>query len=622
MNRSLIIFALAAASFGMSAFAKQPANVLDLKESITDDSIIFPESFETDTRKMLESWYLKNYTDTDDRYRTSANPSTSDATMRQRLADLPTVIDMPYNQIVRSYIDRYMEKGRPMVASLLGLSTYYMPIFEQALEAEQLPQELKYLPVIESALNPNAVSRSGAGGLWQFMPAAAKGYDLEVSSLVDERRDPYKSSKKAAKMLHDLYDTYGDWSLAIAAYNCGPGNVNKAIRRAGGDPKKQDFWSIYKYLSPETRGYVPMFIAANYVMNYYKEHNISPVLPTRPLVTDTVGISTRVHFDQISKVLDIPKDELRILNPQFRADIIPGSASRQYMLILPSQQAQAYIMSEPEILAYEAAKYARRTDANPGDQYLDEAPENDENPLLAQSPNNTDELVAEEIDESPALPARQSSSMQSGTRKVTHTVSGNENINDIAERYSVRVADIRAWNSLRRNAVRPGQTLTIHTSVPESALRTSTNKSAAKSAAPAVAAAPASTAKTAKSNKAPEQPAAKKSKKQTQAAEKTTTASSSKKSSKKQQSAAAQPSNHEIKSGESLSTIARKHGVTVDELKKANNLKGDNIRAGESLKVPSKGGAKASKTSKSGKGAKAAANKSQTKSSKKSKKKK
>lgn len=622
MNRSLIIFALAAASFGMSAFAKQPANVLDLKESITDDSIIFPESFETDTRKMLESWYLKNYTDTDDRYRTSANPSTSDATMRQRLADLPTVIDMPYNQIVRSYIDRYMEKGRPMVASLLGLSTYYMPIFEQALEAEQLPQELKYLPVIESALNPNAVSRSGAGGLWQFMPAAAKGYDLEVSSLVDERRDPYKSSKKAAKMLHDLYDTYGDWSLAIAAYNCGPGNVNKAIRRAGGDPKKQDFWSIYKYLSPETRGYVPMFIAANYVMNYYKEHNISPVLPTRPLVTDTVGISTRVHFDQISKVLDIPKDELRILNPQFRADIIPGSASRQYMLILPSQQAQAYIMSEPEILAYEAAKYARRTDANPGDQYLDEAPENDENPLLAQSPANTDELVAEEIDESPALPARQSSSMQNGTRKVTHTVSGNENINDIAERYSVRVADIRAWNSLRRNAVRPGQTLTIHTSVPESALRTSTNKSAAKSAAPAVAAAPASTAKTAKSNKAPEQPAAKKSKKQTQAAEKTTTASSSKKSSKKQQSAAAQPSNHEIKSGESLSTIARKHGVTVDELKKANNLKGDNIRAGESLKVPSKGGAKASKSSKSGKGAKAAANKSQTKSSKKSKKKK
>ena len=620
MNRSLIIFALAAAYFGMSAFAKQPANVLDLKESITDDSIIFPESFETDTRKMLESWYLKNYTDTDDRYRTSANPSTSDATMRQRLADLPTVIDMPYNQIVRSYIDRYMEKGRPMVASLLGLSTYYMPIFEQALEAEQLPQELKYLPVIESALNPNAVSRSGAGGLWQFMPAAAKGYDLEVSSLVDERRDPYKSSKKAAKMLHDLYDTYGDWSLAIAAYNCGPGNVNKAIRRAGGDPKKQDFWSIYKYLSPETRGYVPMFIAANYVMNYYKEHNISPVLPTRPLVTDTVGISTRVHFDQISKVLDIPKDELRILNPQFRADIIPGSASRQYMLILPSQQAQAYIMSEPEILAYEAAKYARRTDANPGDQYLDEAPENDENPLLAQSPANTDELVAEEIDESPALPARQSSSMQNGTRKVTHTVSGNENINDIAERYSVRVADIRAWNSLRRNAVRPGQTLTIHTSVPESALRASTNKSAAKSAAPAVAAAPASTAKTAKSNKAAEQPAAKKSKKQTQAAEKTTTASSSKKSSKKQQSAAAQPSNHEIKSGESLSTIARKHGVTVDELKKANNLKGDNIRAGESLKVPSKGGAKASKTSKSGKGAKAAANKSQTKSSKKSKK--
>ncbi|MDE6009879.1 MAG: lytic transglycosylase domain-containing protein, partial [Muribaculaceae bacterium] len=407
MKRRILIFTLALA--GISQFTSWAApknpNVLDLRESITDDAIIYPESFETDTKKLLESWYMKNYTDTDDRYRTSGNPSTSDAVIRQRLAELPTVIDMPYNQIVRSYIDRYMERGRPLVASMLGLATYYMPIFEQVLEAEQLPMELKYLPVIESALDPNAVSRSGAGGLWQFMPATAKGYGLEISSLVDERRDPYKASKTAAKMLHDLYDTYGDWSLAIAAFNCGPGAVNKAIRRAGGDPKKHDFWSIYEYLTPETRGYVPMFIAANYVMTYYPEHNISPVLPTRPLITDTVGVATRVHFDQISNVLDIPKEELRILNPQFRADIIPGRASRQYMLILPAQQVQAYIMSENNILAYEAEKYARRIDAEPGEGGDDLSVAEDDSGLLAVHVAEDEDY--NEADDRPAVAPRQ-----------------------------------------------------------------------------------------------------------------------------------------------------------------------------------------------------------------------
>lgn len=615
MKKRLIYIALSMAAVGLPGLAKQPTNVLDLKESITDDSIIFPESFETDSRKMLESWYMKNYTDTDDRYRTSANPATSDEVMRQRLADLPTVIDMPYNQIVRSYIDRYMEKGRPMVASLLGLSTYYMPIFEQALEAEQMPQELKYLPVIESALNPNAVSRSGAGGLWQFMPAAAKGYGLEISSLVDERRDPYKSSKMAVKYLHDLYDTYGDWSLAIAAYNCGPGNVNKAIRRAGGDPKKQDFWSIYQYLSPETRGYVPMFIAANYVMNYYKEHNISPVLPTRPLVTDTVGVSNRVHFDQISKVLDIPKEELRILNPQFRADIVPGSVTRQYMLILPSQQAQAYIMSEPEILAYESAKYARRVDANPGDQYLEDI-EMAEDPLLAShGGNSADDEVAEEPEEveatpAPAAPARETSSMNTVTRTVTHTVGANETINSIAETYRVKVADIRSWNSLRRNAVRPGQKLRIETPLTESELQANTTRATAKPATPKNEPAPATASTSTKKTSKNDASASKSSKNK----KGSTTAQT-----KKNKAAKPATTNHEIKSGESLSSIAKKHGVTVDDLKKANNLKSDNIRAGESLKVPSSGKSGKSSSAKSSSSKKSKSGKSSSKKSSKKK---
>ena len=273
---SALCLALACAFPAQSASKK---NVLDIKESITDNNIAYPEAnFEAESRKMLESWYMQNYMATDDRYETQSDANTSDDTYRRRLSQLPTIIEMPFNQVVKSHIERYTKKGRPMVASLLALSNYYMPIFEQALEEAGLPLELKYLPIIESALDPNAVSKSGATGLWQFMLIAAKGLNMEVNSLVDERRDPYVSSKMAAKFLKDLYNTYGDWSLAIAAYNCGPGTVNKALRRAGGDPSTLDYWAIYNYLPQETRGYVPAFIAANYVMNHYKDHNISPVI--------------------------------------------------------------------------------------------------------------------------------------------------------------------------------------------------------------------------------------------------------------------------------------------------------------------------------------------------------
>ena len=591
MKRRIIIFTLSLAVLMQGATAlgapKKP-NVLDLRESITDESIIYPESFETDSKKLLESWYMKNYTDTDDRYRTSGNPSTSDAVIRQRLADLPTVIDMPFNQIVRSYIDRYMERGRPLVASLLGLSTYYMPIFEQALEAEQLPLELKYLPIIESALDPNAVSRSGAGGLWQFMPASAKGYGLEISSLVDERRDPYKSSKVAAKMLRDLYATYGDWSLAIAAYNCGPGAVNKAIRRAGGDPKKHDFWSIYQYLSPETRGYVPMFIAANYVMNYYQDHNISPVLPTKPLVTDTVGVSSRVHFDQISKVLDIPKDELKILNPQFRAEIIPASASKQYMLILPAQQVQAYIMSENDILAYEASKYARRIDAEPGELPGVDSVDGEEELLLAQR-GDADDMPAEEVTEGEG-PRQSNTDLSAKKRIVTHTVASGETINDIATRYGVTVSDIRSWNSLRRNAVRAGQKLRVETTLAVADTQPARTTQSAQNTAPAKASA-------------------------TQTKSASTSASRSKTSQQasKKNTQAARTTEHSIKNGESLSSISKKYGVSIADLKKANGMTGDAIRAGKTLKIPAKSSSASSGTKKSSSSKKSSSKKSSTK---------
>lgn len=371
MKRILLTTLIAAWAILPSQAKK--SNVLTLKESITDQTIVYPETFEKDTQKLLEGWYLKNYTATDDSYARKGDVAVSDETIKRRLAALPTIIDMPFNQIVRDYIKRYTTSSREQVAAILGLSLYYTPIFEQALEEAGLPLELKYLPVIESALDPNAVSRSGAAGLWQLMLGTAKGLGLEVNSLVDERRDPYLSSHKAASYLKDLYESYGDWSLAIAAYNCGPGAVNKALRRAGGDPKSHDFWSIYEYLTPQTRGYVPMFIAANYVMNYHNEHNISPVLATKPLITDTVAVYNRLHFNQISDVLNMPVEELRILNPQFRADVIPAAPDHPYFLILPSQQVQAYIVSENAIYAHDADKYSRRESAEPGENVPVEA---------------------------------------------------------------------------------------------------------------------------------------------------------------------------------------------------------------------------------------------------------
>lgn len=576
-----------------AAQAKGP-NVLDVSTTITDDAIVYPESFEADTQKMLESWYIKNYTATDDRYKSLPDPDTSDEEIRRRLALLPSGIDLPFNSIVRSYIDRYTKQSRPQIAALLGLSIYYMPIFEQALEAEGLPLELKYLPVIESALDPNAVSKHGAAGLWQFMPAAAKGLGMELNSLVDERRDPYISSQKAAQLLRDLYDAYGDWSLAIAAYNCGPGAVNKAIRRAGGDPKSHDFWSIYKYLTPETRGYVPMFIAANYVMNYYPKHNISPVLASKPLVTDTVAVTKRLHFDQISNVLNIPKEELRILNPQFRADLIPANAEKQYMLILPSRQVQAFLMSEKEIYDYHAADYAQRTDAEPysqGNAPVSDNGEDSNDVLTASHP----ESVREET-----VVAAATTDLNAPTRTVTHTVAQGETINDIAALYNVRVTDIRSWNSLRRNAVRAGQKLTVKTTVPERELAANTTASSGSRRAPQASGESASSARQQASGN------------QSKNSKNSTAAQTPAK--KKKKAEPAPPKSHEIKSGESLSSIAKKYGVTVDELKKANNMKDDNIRAGKSLNLPSKKGSSAAK---SGKGSKKSSGTKTTSSKKK-----
>lgn len=614
-----IAFSALIASSVSAAPTDRQKNVLDLKHNIADSCIIFPESYEIDTQKILEGWYLKNYTATDDRYRRQADVETSDATIRDRLSKMNTIIEMPFNQIVRSYIDRYTSKNRAGVAAMLGLSIYYMPIFEQALEEAGLPLELKYLPVIESALNPNAVSHSGAGGLWQFMVVTGKGMGLEVSSLVDERRDPYLSSQKAAQYLKSLYDSYGDWSLAIAAYNCGPGNVNKAIRRAGGDPKSHDFWSIYYYLPAETRGYVPMFIAANYVMTYYPYHNISPVLATKPLVTDTLMISNRVHFNQISKVLDIPVDELRVLNPQFRADIIPGNPDRQYTLVLPSQQIHAYIMSEKDILNYEAAKYAQRLDAVPGDGSGAEQE-------LAQV--DPDELVAEEtpFEQAPknTEPVRRNNT--EATKTISHKVEPNQSLTAIAAMYNVTVDDIKAWNHLTRNNIRTGQMLRI-TTTPELA-----NNPSAREVAPAKGQTVSEPKRNDQSSDANARTSQKKKTAQTETAASgsstkkgATKADASSKGSKadtsKKKTEDRNPGTHSVKSGENLTVIAKKYGTTVADLKKANNMTGDALRPGDKLKIPAKSSSKSSSKASSGKGSSKSSKSSKSTSAKSKKKK-
>ena len=546
MKRTIIYALLAAAS--LSGFAKndKKGNVLDLKQSITDQAIVYPESFEADTQKLLESWFIKNYTATDNRYETEPDVEVTDEEMVKRLSALPTAIEMPYNQVVRSYIDRYTKRGRAQVAALLGLSWYYMPIFEQALEEQGLPLELKYLPVVESGLDPNAVSKHGASGLWQFMLGTAKGLGLEVNSLVDERRDPYVASEKAAKYLKDLYEMYGDWSLAIAAYNCGPGTVNKAIRRAGGEAKDHDFWSIYSYLPAETRGYVPMFIAANYVMEYYPKHNISPVLPVKPLVIDTVQVAERIHFNQISKVLDIPIEELRILNPQFRKDIIPGTAESAYTLILPSQQIHAYLMSENDIRNFEPDKYAHRGTVEPG--------ENPSDAMLAVSETQVwpDDLGEEDV----ALAASQGK-----PSVVVHKVAAGETLSSIADKYGVTVASIKKDNNLRRNAVRVGQQLRVTTMVPDVLDVIASNGNPVRSSS---ADTKASASKTNTKKSTSQAPAA------------------------KTQTKPAGPTTHKLRNGDTLSKLAKQYGVSVAAIKSANGMTSDNLRAGQTIKIPAK----------------------------------
>lgn len=350
--------------------------------------------------------------------------SYNDSIIVNRLSKIPTTIEMPFNDVTQKFIDMYSNRMRGSVAIMLGSSNFYMPIFEEALEKYGLPLELKYLPVIESALRPSATSRVGAAGLWQFMIATGKRYGLEVNTLVDERRDPVKSSDAAARYLKDLYDMFGDWGLAIAAYNCGEGNVQKALLRSG-DVEVKDFWSVYNKLPRETRGYVPAFIAANYIMTYYCDHGIVPMEARLPAQSDTIIVTNDVQFKQISSVCNITVDELRALNPQYRHDIVPMN----YALRLPSQSIEAFILNEDSIYGLKVRNAPIRRSVT-GDI------EGNSGGLSASTKNNK-------------------------VAGKTVSVRSGDSLSTIAKRNGTTVARLRKLNGLKSNMIHPGQKIRV-----------------------------------------------------------------------------------------------------------------------------------------------------------------
>lgn len=377
---------------------------------------------------LLNDWKAKNYIDLGKDCSTAEiNPLFSDSVYIDRLSRIPAIMEMPYNDIIRKFIDMYAGRLRNQVSFMLSACNFYMPIFEEALDAYGLPLELRYLPIIESALNPSAVSRAGASGLWQFMISTGKIYGLESNSLVDERRDPIKATWAAARYLKEMYDIYGDWNLVIAAYNCGPGTINKAIRRANGET---DYWKIYNYLPKETRGYVPAFIAANYVMTYYCDHNICPMETNIPASTDTVQVNKNLHFEQIADLCNVPLDQIKSLNPQYKKQMIPGD-SKPYTLRLPIDAISNFIDKQDTIYVHRADELFR----------------------------NRKTVAVKEITPS----TRKTTAAVAGKGKPTYyTIKSGDTLSTIAGKYGVTVKDIQRWNGMSNTKIAAGKRLKIY----------------------------------------------------------------------------------------------------------------------------------------------------------------
>ncbi|MCR5130650.1 MAG: transglycosylase SLT domain-containing protein [Prevotella sp.] len=419
--------------------------VVTEEEIITEDGkeLDVPEALSIEADSLLDLFHAQHYLTPDSSCNMpDINPIYEEDVFIERLSKLPTSIEMPYNEVVRKFIDRYSGQLRRSVGIMLGMQNFYMPIFEQALETYGLPLELKYLPVIESALKPNAVSRVGATGLWQFMITTGKQYGLEVNTLVDERRDPVKASYAAARYLRDLYKIFHDWHLVIAAYNCGPENINKAFHRAGGT---KDYWEIYPYLPAETRGYVPAFIAANYIMNYYCDHNICPLLTDLPAKTDTVVISRDVHFDQIAGVIGIDVKQLEELNPQYRRQIVNGN-NKPSAIRLPMNYVGPFLDNEDSIYAYHADELLTKR--------LTVAVKEASAPTTVKRKTTT-------YRKSKGRKSRYKKSRTRRTRSRSVTVRKGDTLSSIAKRNGTTVSALKRKNGLKGNNIRAGKKLKV-----------------------------------------------------------------------------------------------------------------------------------------------------------------
>ncbi len=524
---------------------------------------INPEDYTPEVSdSLLNIWYVHNRVNAEDisEYDMDSvrfQSNVSDEVYIERIRQMNSFITLPYNDIVKNYIILYSEKMSTKMSEILGLSKYYMPIFEEILNRYDMPEELKAMAVIESALNPRAVSRAGAKGMWQFMYATAKMYDLHIDSFGDERLDPVKSAEAAAQYLKDSYEIFGDWNLAIASYNCGAGNVNRAIRRSGG---KRAFWDIYPYLPRETRGYVPAFVGALYAMNYYKEHGIKPAAIEMPAHVDTFKINKMLHLRQVSDLTGAPLDELKNLNPQYSHEIIPGN-DREYILRLPYNYSNAFIDHEDSLYRHKADEYfnpvtlKKIKDGADGERVVYTVKSGDYLGRIASRHRCTvaqikrwNNLSSNNIRVGQRLviyrggnaPASASSSSSASTAKAaapanatTYTVKSGDVLGKIAERHGCTVAQIKSWNGLTSNNIKVGQKLIV--------------------------AAPAS--------------------KQAQTA---------------QTSQAAQPSNGEyttyvVKSGDSFYSIAKNYpGVSAQNIMDYNGLTSSSIKPGMTIKIPKK----------------------------------
>lgn len=471
MKRIKTLLLALAASF-MTATAQTDEITVHNDQNGRDEVIDLPEGMSVSCDSLINEWMAKKYLYPDTTCANpDYNPTFTTEEYQERLRRLPVVMEMPYNSVVQKFIDQYSGRLRRTVSYALGAGNFYIPIFEEALDYYGLPLELKYLPVIESALEPKAKSPAGAVGLWQFMLATGKRYDLKVNSLIDERQDPYKSSWAAARYLRDLYKIYRDWNLVIAAYNCGLTNVNKAIHRADG---VRDYWTIYPYLPSETRGYVPAFIAANYIMNYYCEHNICPMKTKIPITTDTVTIMRDLHMQQVAELCNVDVEAIQALNPQYRTQLIPGS-SGPMTLRLPTETLNTFIDLKDSVYNYRVDELLTRRSCVEVDDRLDNrSVASKRRAARQQSASESSSSSRRSASKSSSRKSSRSSSSKSSSRSsrssqkskkvkssASATVRKGDTLIEIAHRNGTTVEKLKKKNKIKGNMIKPGQKLKV-----------------------------------------------------------------------------------------------------------------------------------------------------------------